>query len=217
MAVAEYQYDYTDLTTSSGKLLGWKLEQDINNAVATVHIACTNVKQHHPSPTQFTVYMAQALDAGEKTALDGVIAVHTGTPPAVYELRATSTLIHNTTVVTHDGSWGAYGDPIATKPESLLKTGDLNNVAGRIYAVIKTDGATAKLRVKEANPDGTNPAYLVTETLPDTSGVWTVHKFYTSSLPRSGDWEYSFEADKAGTTTLELKSVSLTLLENTVS
>jgi hypothetical protein len=206
--MAEYTYNLID--TNDSKLLEHKLESEIN-ADPGIAPTCTLVERI--SGSQFKVHTNIALSGAEEVTLTGVVNSHKGANIPVH-FRGSVELITTEENVISDASFVVVGHSIATNPEALMESGDINKLLGRIVIMIKTNGATCELRVKEIDANDGNVAYLKTEVLPDTSDLYQIHKFFTDTLPRSGDWVYCFEARLNGSTSLYLKAGSLSVLES---
>jgi len=144
------------------------------------------------------------LIAAEKTSLDGILSAHDGLPLTKYTFISSQSMVQAQVSVTDNATFGNYGIPVPTKPESF---GPLNLVKARVTADLKTDGTGSEIRITEMNIDGTfNKSLSVSAySIGDTSNVWTRIKFWTDVDPSAGDWTYCLQARYNGATSFDIK------------
>jgi hypothetical protein len=157
-----------------------------------------------------TVYVgfASSLSGGEETALDALVAAHTGAPPTQVIWHASSVLAecpHGAEAT--DPNWDELGGTVTT-PDFFTDTPQ--NCKGRVVGMVKTNGTGAKLRLRE-DDDTPSGGYDV----PDTSGEWQAMQWFTPDNATAGTHSYILEGQlpTSGATQLEVKYVAVSLLE----
>lgn len=146
------------------------------------------------------------LSGSEETALDAIVAAHTG---VIYDIKfhATSKLVDDAIDITGTTEWQVLGG-VVTNIEFFVH--DLTMARGRIVGSAKTEGTGATLQLVEVS--GTTETVVASFDLPDTSGEWQPIKFSTSS-PGSGDLTFRLEGKLGGATSAALRFTSSSLLE----
>jgi hypothetical protein len=144
------------------------------------------------------------LSAEEKTALDALVASHTGLPPTKCRFHASSTIIGKEETITEE-DWTVLGG-VVTTPAFFCPC--LDGIKARIVGSYKTDGNGAQIRIVE---DGIK--VLGTFALPGTASVWTQMQWFTTTTPSEGTHEYTIEAIKGTAGSASVRYVSMSLLE----
>lgn len=172
---------------------------------------------YNPATRVYTVPLAYWKESGgsivemiqaEKDAID---AIPTPTEP---RLRMVAALVAGTTKTITDQSpnWGFVGSTVG---RAGFLISDLTRAIAHVTMAIKTTGTGAELRLVEATP--TSDVTCKEVTLPDTSGAWSVHEFSTipgvDPVPRDEIAEYRLEGQVDGSSTLEIRSADLSLIE----
>lgn len=153
------------------------------------------------------ITFADALDAAEKTALDGIVAAHPGYGTDVI-YHTSSTVLSGEAEITADTDWDEIGE-VFTNPSFFLKD-NLANGKGRVVCMAKTTGAGAQLRLVESNG---SDVVVASYDVPNTSGSWASAKFFTTVASRQGDQLYRLEGRRNGATALSVRGASISLLE----
>jgi hypothetical protein len=150
-----------------------------------------------------TFYFVDDLSDEEKSALDDLVADHTGLPPVKCKFHASSTIIHGEEQIT-ESEWVALGG-VVTTPQFFCP---VDEIKARIVGSYKTDGNGAQIRVVE---DGTR--VLGTFDLPGSASQWTQMQWFTTTPPTEGTHEYTIEAIKGVAGSAAVRFVSMSLLE----
>jgi hypothetical protein len=88
------------------------------------------------------------------------------------------------------------------------------NAALFIEGAYRADGADTKLVFSSQNPDGSGLVSMLPDLdFADTAGVYTTFELVTTSVLPTGLQEYIAEASLGGSTSLDLKNISITLVE----
>jgi hypothetical protein len=204
----EYSYLSTAFPTEVFNEDSLKIEISANESITT---ALDYIRSHEDTEAgTTTVYFgfATALSQDEQTALDGVVAAHQGNPPLQVTWLASSVLTDSEKAATDvDPAWTELGGAVTT-PDFF--TPNIQNCKGRIVGKVKTNGAGAKLHLRE---DDTTPSggYDV----PDTGGEWANMQWFSPDAPTAGTHEYILEGQlpASGATVLSVKYVAVSLLE----
>lgn len=122
---------------------------------------------------------------------------------------ASSKLAEGTVKIVSDQDWDLIGG-VVTTPDFFLP--DLSRALGRVLCSVNGDGG--QLRIIERQEDGTEtdlkqPAVEVS----DTAGGWKTVRFWMSGVPTNGTNEYRLEGRLNGATGLQVRFVTLSLLE----
>jgi hypothetical protein len=155
-----------------------------------------------------TFHFPVDLSAGEQTALDALVAAHTGAAPTVVKWHASSVLTdHEKAIEAVPDAWTELGGAVTT-PDFF--TPNVSACKGRVVGMCKTNGEGTKVRLKE---DDTAPSghYV----LPDTSGEWQAMQWFSPDPPTAGTHSYTLEGQlpTSGATAASVKYVAVSLLE----
>jgi hypothetical protein len=205
----EYSYPHTDFAndTFNEDALKQQVAADTLITKDLDYIKSAEAVDGNGDPTGNITIMfgfAEALPAGDKTALDALVAAHDGNPPTQVRYHASSTILHDEQDVT-DADWTVLGG-VVTTPEFFCPS--LACIKARIIGSYNTNGAGAEVRIVE---DGTT--VLGTFALPDSSQAWAQMQWFTTTQPTSGTHEYTLEAKRGTATAAKVRFVSMSLLE----
>lgn len=204
----EYDYLNTDFPNDIFNEDSLKLEVQANESITT---QLDYIRSHEDIEEETTtVYFgfAAELSQDEQTALDGVVAAHQGNPPMQIIWHASSVLTDSEKTATGvDPTWEELGGAVTTPS---FFTPNIQNCKGRVVGKVKTNGAGAKLRLRE-NTTVPSGGYDV----PDTGGEWANMQWFSPDAPTEGTHEYILEGQlpAAGATELSVKYVAVSLLE----
>lgn len=151
-----------------------------------------------------TFYFVSDLSSAEKTALDALVASHTGMAPVKCKFHASSTIVGKEASIT-SLEWEVLGG-VVTTPQFFCPS--LDGIRARIVGSYKTDGNGAQIRIVE---DGVK--VLGTFALPGTASQWTQMQWFTTTVPSAGTHEYTLEAIKGAAGSAFVRFVSMSLLE----
>lgn len=156
------------------------------------------------------IYAAEALDTGQKAALDAVVAAHV---PAVtgYKFHASSKYVELEKDVTLT-DWAAVGGAV-TNPGFFMQ--DRARAVARSTGGYQVSGGDLELRFVEADDLGVE---VIMSAVPwvcvDSSGAWKNFQFSTNLPPRAGENLYRLDARLInGATSAKIRFVSATILE----
>ena len=153
----------------------------------------------------FTAYLgfASELSTEEQSALDAVVAAHSGAPIPTYIFHASSTLCEGEHEIT-DAEWIILGG-VVTTPSFFMA--DLSKSLARVVGSFKTVGESVELRVCEDGvPMGTP------HDLDASADVWATMQWYISGTPSEGTHEYTLEGRLVTATSAAVRFVSMSLL-----
>lgn len=181
-----------------------KLEVSSDQAITTTldYVRSSeNVETH-----TFTAYLGFAgeLSEAEQSALDVVVAAHSGEPVPTYLFHASSTLCEGEREIP-DSAWTILGGVVTTP--SFFVT-DLSKILARVVGSFKTVGAGVELQVCEDGVPMGSP-----QVLDDSSGAWRTMQWYISGTPLEGTHEYTLEGRLVSATSASVRFVSMSLLE----
>lgn len=151
----------------------------------------------------------RALTGGETTALDALVAAHTGVfvPQTIYNFVASSSLVESTRAIT-DTNFEVLSGVVTNVSEFAT---ELSKVKGRVRGSAKVAGSGAELRlVEEGSPD--EVMHSGAWSLADTSGAWVTFEFLTTQAPDAGTNTFRLEGKRGAATLFEVRFVSLSLL-----
>lgn len=204
----EYDYLNTDFPNDTFNEDSLKLEIQATQAITT---QLDYIRSHEDvGEGTLTVYFgfASELSQDEQTALDGVVAAHQGNPPLQVIWHASSVLTDSEKSTSDvDPDWTELGGAVTTPS---FFTPNVQNCKGRVVGMVKTNGAGAKLRLKE-NTTTPSGGYDV----PDTGGAWANMQWFSPDAPTAGTHQYILEGQlpTSGATELSVKYVAVSLLE----
>lgn len=162
------------------------------------------------STVRFVFVASDVVTSGVKTALDAVLAAHTGVP-TVTPRHLTGRLLADSVAVV-DNAWTAYGHPFVVRPGKLTDIAKVVGVVRGVATVDDGDSQVAGLRLVERLADGTGAVVLATHGYSDTVGVGVSFEFDTTgNTLRAGLNQYFLEAQLDGAVSLQLDGVSLDL------
>lgn len=154
-----------------------------------------------------SIVFADALSAGEKTTLDGLVAAHVGYP--TMEFVASTKLFAGEQIIVSP----TYAEVEGVVTNVGFFIPDLTKAIGRVTLLVKTVGAGAELKLVETEPDLSDPVDVsAAQVLPDTVGAWQMYQFNSNVPPRAGDKFFALHAKLNGAVSLTLKAASLVLL-----
>lgn len=211
--MSAYNYAHTDFLNDVFHEDSLKAEVAANESITTALDGITSVEavDEGGDPTgniTVTFHFPVDLSAGEQTALDSLVAAHTGAAPIEVRWHASSVLTDQEQTVTDtDPGWTELGGAVTT-PDFF--TSNVSACKGRVVGMFKTNGTGAKLRLREG--DATPSA---AHDLPDTSGEWQAMQWFTADNATSGTHLYTLEGQlpQSGATAVSVKFVAVSLLE----
>jgi hypothetical protein len=207
--MSQYNYPHTAFANDTWNEDRLKEEVAQNFTITTELSGIKSVETTaNEEPTgNFTVSFIFPADLSteEKTALDALVASHTGMPPTQCRFLASSTIIGKEESIT-EADWTVLGG-VVTTPQFFCPN-NLPGLKARIVGSYKTDGNGAQIRIVE---DGTT--VLGTFALPGTASVWTQMQWFTTTSPSEGTHEYTIEAIKGAAGSAFVRYVSMSLLE----
>ncbi len=119
--------------------------------------------------TDLDVMLNAALDTGEKTALDGIVAAHDGTATPGFEIVWAGQILNGVrTCDDIDPAWTEMASTVGS-PDALVQ--DLALAQGQFVGDYKTSAGGCKIRLVEEK-DGAADVVLVESNIPNTSDVW---------------------------------------------
>ena len=146
------------------------------------------------------VHLNATLSGSEKIALDALVAGHDGAvEPDKFETVSEIRIA--------DAVFGAVAiiDGVILRPDKMLKVTNRSHV--RIVCDFKSDGAGAKLRLKE------NGVELHEWDLVDTSNVWVPKLHTTNAVLSAGLNRYEVEVELDGATAAEMRYGAIALFD----
>jgi hypothetical protein len=207
--MSQYNYPHTDFAndTWNEDRLREEIAVDVNITKELSGIKSSEATNEDGEPTgNFTVsfVFAEDLSGDEQTALDALVAGHTGLPPTKCRFHASSTIIGGEKEIT-GSEWTVLGG-VVTTPQFFCPT--LAGIKARIVGSYKTDGDGAQIRIVE---DGTT--VLGTFALPGTSSAWAQMQWFTTEVPTEGTHEYTLEGILGAAGSAFVRFISMSLLE----
>lgn len=206
----EYEYQHTDFPNATFN------EDSLNGEVlAKAEITTTleyirSVEDHVAQTSTAYFGFQTVLSSEEQAALDAVVAAHQGLPPMKVVWHASSVLAEierSVTAVTP--AWSEIGGSVTT-PDFF--TPDVQNCKGRVVGQYKTNGAGARIRLREGDVE---PSASVE--LPDSGGEWAIMQWFSVDSVTAGTHKYTLEGQlpESGATEMAVKYVAVSLLEFT--
>jgi len=207
--MSQYNYPHTAFANDTWNEDRLKEEVAVNVNITT---ALNTIKSNEAldgdgKPTgNFTVsfIFPTDLSGDEQTALNALVASHTGLPPTKCKFHASSTIIGKEEVIT-GSEWTVLGG-VVTTPQFFCPC--LTGIKARIVGSYKADGGGSQIRIVE---DGTT--VLGSFALPGTSNQWTQMQWFTTVVPSEGTHEYTIEAILGSAGSAAVRYVSMSLLE----
>lgn len=206
--MSTYDYEHTDFLNDAFN--EDKLVQEVaaNETITTELDHISSSEDLDTGVTTVTFHFPTDLSSGEETALDSLVAAHTGTPPTQVIWHASSVLTDQEASATDtDPGWTELGGTVTT-PDFFTATPQ--NCKGRVVGMVKSNGTGGKLRLRE-DDDTPSGGYDV----PDTSGAWQAMQWFTPDNATAGTHTYTLEGQlpSSGATQLLVKYVAVSLLE----
>jgi len=205
MSTYDYEKSITAFNEDSLKL---EVAADENITTTLNSITSEEGIDENGDPTgtaTITFHFESALTSGEETALDSLVAAHTGTPPLVPVYRASSKILTEEKSVTESGpGWEVLGGAVTTPS---FFTPNVAACKGRVVGEYKSQGTGAKLRICE---DGVDSGQF---DVPDTSGAWTKMQWFSTTAPVVGTHTYTIEGQLNDATSCSVRFVDVSLLE----
>ena len=153
------------------------------------------------------VYTPSDLDAGQKTALDAVIAAHV--PVVGSEKFVAMAGVINAEITVSSGSWSELG---GTAFSMSTFFSDENRSLFRVVGDYKSASTTVELQLLEIV--GTeNVLNSVVWSAPSTSGAWTAFSFDTNRIPGSINCCYRLDGRMVGGGSAKLRFSSIKIIE----
>lgn len=208
-----YDYAHTDFLNDVFNEDSLEAEVAADESITTALDNVTSIEaiDENDDPTgNFTVtfHFPTDLSAEEQTALDALVAAHTGAPPVSVKWHASSVLTdHEKSATDTAPDWTELGGAVTTP---IFFTPNIAACKGRIVGQYKTNGTGAKLRLREGDSTPTAPFDV-----PDSGGEWAEMQWYSSDAPTAGTHPYILEGQlpESGATILSVKYVAVSLLE----
>jgi hypothetical protein len=155
-----------------------------------------------------------ALDPNDKTGLDQFMAdagyAFYRQAPQLAAFRASSKIVNDAVVVPTGAAWVTLGG-VATNPGFFAN--NLTKIVGQITGNYKATGGTAELRVVETETATGIETVLGTFLLASSAGAWGMIEGLTNVAPKANLNTYRLEARGNTVTDLEVRFVTLVLLE----
>jgi len=206
--MSSYDYEHTDFLNDIFNEDSLTIEIAADEDITTALDYISSVEGEQEGTFTVTFHFPTTLSPTEETALDALVAAHTGVAPTQIKLHASSVLTdHEKTATDTDPNWSEVGGAVTT-PNFF--TPNVSNCKGRVVGMVQANGTGAKLRVRE---EGSIPSggYDV----PDTSGEWQTMQWFAPDSPTAGTHKYTLEGQlpSSGATVLKVKYVAISLLE----
>jgi hypothetical protein len=206
--MSTYDYEHTDFLNDVFNTDALTQEVAADEAITTELDQISSDENVGTGVTTVTFHFPTDLSAGEETALDSLVAAHTGVAPTRVIWHASSVLTdHEMSATDTDPGWTELGGTVTT-PDFF--TANPQNCKGRIVGMVKSNGTGGKLRLRE-DDDTPSGGYDV----PDTSGAWQAMQWFTPENATAGTHTYTLEGQlpSSGATQLLVKYVAVSLLE----
>lgn len=208
-----YNKAHTDFLNDTFNEDSLKLEiaADENITTELTGITSSEAVDGNGDPTgnyTVTFHFPTELSGDEQTALANLCAAHTGAAPMLVTWHASSVLCESQKTVTDtDPDWTELGGSVTTPS---FFTPNVAACKARVVGLYKTNGANAKIRIRE---DDSAPSGDIT--LDDTSGQWSTMQWFSPDAPSAGTHKYTLEGQlpSSGATELAVKYVAVSLLE----
>jgi hypothetical protein len=156
------------------------------------------------------------LTAPQKTALDGVIAAHTGDAYQVEIVYADIKMVDQLINITTTSGWQELGG-IVVDPYKVVPASRINNVFIRLTGAIRTQGTEVQFVLAEdVGGLGTTINILRSPPFdaPDTSNAWRIGEVETNVTLTGGEKNvYTLAARLRGSTSAAIRYAQATLLE----
>lgn len=210
--MSTHNYPHTDFLNDTFSEDSLKLEVAADESITSTldTITSSEAVDENGDPTgniTVTFDFQTDLSAGEITALDALVAAHTGADPVQVVFHASSVLAdHEVSATDTDPGWTELGGAVTTPS---FFAGVLAACKGRVVGQVKSNGTGAKLRICE---DGVESGSF---DVPDTEGAWQQMQWFSTDAPSEGLHTYTIEGQlpTSGATELKVKYVAVSLLE----
>lgn len=208
-----YNYSHTDFLNDIFNEDSLKAEVVADETITTALDGITSKEavDEDGAPTgniTVTFHFPTDLSSSEQTALDALVAAHTGAAPLEVKWHASSVLTdHEESITDTDPGWTELGGAVTTPS---FFTPNVAACKGRVVGLCKTNGTGVKLRLRE---NSTTPSSA--QELPDTGGVWQPMQWFSPDAPTEGTHQYTLEGQlpTSGATEAAVKYVAVSLLE----
>jgi hypothetical protein len=154
------------------------------------------------------------LSGPQKTALDDVIASHTGNPYSVEIVYGSNKVIDELLSITETTNWQELGG-VVVNPTTIVPVKRLPLVVIRLEGAIRTQGTEVQFLIAEDLNGSGDIQTLISPpfSAPNTANNWILGSIDTNVNLRQGNNIYTVAARLRGSTSAVIRYAKLTVLE----
>lgn len=154
------------------------------------------------------IWFDDALSVDDQLILDGVVAAHQGTPPLVFQFKASSKVLEGPKSVAAPADWEDLGGAVTN---ISFFVPDVSKAWGRFSGQVRTTGAGGKLRVvRESDRAVCTPVDI---NVPDTAGAWVIVSFWANQNQPPDPDRFILQGYLNGATSFEVRDYAVSLME----
>jgi len=170
----------------------------------------------HVDESNDTCYIVTPIDLSgpQKTALDGIIAAHTGEPYSVEIVYGSMKVVDQVINITTTTAWQELGG-VVFNPTKVVPIKRLPLVVVRLEGAIRTQGTEVQFLLAE-DLDGSGDIQTLVSPpfdVPNTANNWVIGSIETNVNLRQGNNIYTVAARLRTSTSAAIRYAKLTVLE----